>query len=345
MKKSIIILVIILIIGIAGFLFYNTYYVGGLKPVNADNEDVAVFEVEKGQSVNGVAKRLVAQNLIKNEFAFKQYAKKNGLTDIKAGKYELKQSMSVDEILNIFVSGKALDENPTVTIPEGYNVEQIADLLSEKGLVDREKFLELCKTKTPEIEGVPSSEDVKYKMEGFLFPDTYKIAENATEEDIIELLHKQFLKVYGEEKEKAANTSLNAWELTTLASMVEEESKFDEDRPIVAGVFYNRLAKGQKLESCVTVIYALGEHRTKLYYRDLDVESPYNTYRNEGLPVGPISNPGRKSIAATFQPADTEYYYFKSDSAGKMYYSKTLAEHEAALKKSNIDPLEVNSDN
>jgi len=326
------VIVAVAVLGIGVFGVY--YYQNSLEPVVA-KADTVEFVVEPGQTLSGVSGRLENAGLIRSSMVLEIYAKLNEKQDIQAGKYALSAAMTTPELLNMLNKGKVINESRTLTIPEGYNIKQIAERLEAENFCSAEEFLTYCETAVPSFisaEGVP--ENVKWAMEGFLFPDTYQIAEGATVEDIVDKLYKQFYKVLTEEK-KAANYKgdMTDYEIMTLASIIEEEALYDEDRPLISGVFHNRIKDGMKLQSCVTVMYSLGEHRQKLYYKDLEIDDPYNTYMYADLPPGPISSPGRLAIRAALQPEETEYFYFFSTDDGKMIYSRTNREHNKNLEE------------
>lgn len=253
---------------------------------------------------------------------------------LKAGDYEFKSPISPVEALDKIQRGDVATRR--VTIPEGYNRYDVAETLAEKtGLGSRDRFLAL--TGDPTL--VRDIDPDAGTLEGFLFPDTYEYTPRTTPEELIAMMVGRFRKVYTEMPEfsqVAATRRMTVHELVTLASMIEEEARVDEERPVIASVFYNRLAKNMRLASDPTFVYAAllandydgnvnnPKHRSRL--------SPYNTYAFDGLPPGPIANPGMKSIQAVLAPEDTQYLYFVvNGTEGRHKFSRTVAEHEAAV--------------
>jgi len=296
---------------------------GTISPAGTSGEERFVeFRVENGESTSKVAERLEEEGIIKSRFLFKMIAKIKGRDrKIQAGLYHLSTNMSITDVLDILTNGAIYTID--VTIPEGFTTEMIAKRLSEKGLADEKKFLELCQK--PELfDGIPKG--VK-TLEGYLFPDTYKFGPDTTEEEIIKTMIGKFKSVY-EEVSKGYNGKLNENQIITLASIIEKEAYYDREKPVISAVFQNRLKKGMRLESCATVLYVVKRPNGPVYYADLKVDSPYNTYKYSGLPPGPISCPGAGSIKSALYPENNDYLYFVSLGDGTHHFSKTFAEHE-----------------
>lgn len=216
-----------------------------------------------------------------------------------------------------------------VTIPEGATLRQIAALLAVEGLVDGEQFLELAMDSSVASSYVPEAET----LEGFLFPDTYEFVEGQTEDAIIEAMVQRFFQAFPiEDKLRASQLGRSLHDIVTLASIVEKEAVVDREKPIIAGVFYNRLKKGMRLQADPTVLY--GRHRRgRIRTRDLRANHPYNTYIHRGLPPGPIASPGAAALKAALEPAQVNYLYFVSKNNGTHHFSKTLREHNRAVRK------------
>jgi len=221
-----------------------------------------------------------------------------------------------------------------VTIPEGYTVTQIEEILAEKGIVDRTRFREALKSEDFSLPYLsPAPRDPRH-LEGFLFPATYEFPAGLAEKEIIGLMLQRFDAVLTPELQRRSQAmGLSVREVVTLASLVEREARLDEERPIIAAVFLNRLRRGMRLESCATIQYILGKQKEKLTYRDLQIPSPYNTYLHDGLPPGPIANPGLASIKAVLYPAEVDYLYFVARGDGSHYFSRTLGEHQTAARR------------
>jgi len=211
-------------------------------------------------------------------------------------------------------------------------VEQIAALLEEKGLARRDRFLALAREYAP-FDRESSRPDVKYRAEGFLFPDTYRISKGAGEEEILQTMAGEFQRRFTPElREKARAIGLSAYEAIVLASLIEREVQVAKERPMVARVFLNRLQLGMPLQSCATIQYILGYPKEELTIADTQLPSPYNTYLHPGLPPGPVASPGLASIQAALNPAEGDWLYFVVDGkTGGHRFSRTLAEHEAAI--------------
>lgn len=331
LKIAIYILAIIALLGVLGAIYVNSLF----QPVEplADAEKIQV-EIPKGSNPSDIARILMDNDLIKNELIFQLYVKTSGNdVALKAGKFELSKNMDLKEVTNQLVNGEAIIETVKFTIPEGYTVKQIAARLAEQGLVDEERFLQLAKEGDFDyefIKQIPDDPDIGYKLEGFLFPETYEVKKGASEEEIIDKMLSQFTKEWKPEWTTAIEEQgLTMHEAVTLASIVEREVVVDKERPIVAGVFYNRLDDSWSLQSCATVQFILGKQKENLTYDDLEIDNPYNTYVYQGLPPGPIGSPGRSSLEATVYPEEHDYYFFvtKKDNSGEHYFSKTYAEH------------------
>ncbi|NLZ39189.1 MAG: endolytic transglycosylase MltG [Firmicutes bacterium] len=308
-----------------------------LKPVPAmAAQEPVMVTIPAGSSTSGIAKILAENGLIRHATVFRYYAKFRGKDQgLQAGNYLFNYGMTMDEILQKLLDGDVYRPTITVTIPEGYTVEQIARRLENSGLVDTERFLELAKSMAPALGEVKSSQ--RYALEGYLFPDTYEFALDVTEEQIIERMQNRLAEVLTEDlRQRAQELGLSIHEVITLASLVEREVQVASEREIVAGVLHNRLKRKMPLQLCASVIYALGEHKTEITTQDTLVDSPYNTYQNLGLPPGPIASPGKSAITAVLYPADVDYLYYvvKGDGSGEHYFGRTLAEHEANIARS-----------
>lgn len=307
MRKIISVVVALAILVCGWFAFSDIFGIG------SGNRTVDI-KIAEGESASSIISGLKSNGLISSKTMFKLYAKK-GERVYKAGLHRLNSSMSYAEIL------KTLEEIPTqdkesVTIPEGYELRQIADLLAEKGFVNKDIFLREAQIGDFEYSFVKEIPQRENRLEGYLFPDTYNISNDMTEREIIDMMlanfNKKVIQIYEE-----AQTSYTMDEVVTLASVIEREAAGDEDRGKVASVFSNRLAKGMKLESCATVQYILKERKSVLSNEDTQIDSPYNTYRNSGLPIGPIASPGAESFKAALWPEQTNYLYFMASADGK----------------------------
>ena len=329
---------LIFILILLSFLYGYFYYNNGLKAVSTpDNSYEKVIVIPKGSGVKSIAKILEKENIIKNSFVFELYCKINKKSEsIKAGKYSFNNSMSVSEIVDVMVSGRALIDTVKFTIPEGYNLSQIEERLYNLNIVDRESFNAALESGSYDYDFIEQIPDREKKLEGYLFPDTYEIYRETSAEAIIDKLLGQFDKVFTEEyRNRAKELNMTIDEVITLASIIEREAKLDDERKIISGVFHNRLKKNMLLQSCATVQYLLKEQKEELSFEDLEIESPYNTYKYSGLPPGPIASPGLKSIEAALYPEDVEYLYFRAKNDGSHIFTKTYDEHRKAENKIN----------
>lgn len=325
MKKKIIIsFVIIFIFAFIGFKIYSDA-VKIIKQPFMGNSGTITIEVNNGDSLNKVINSLYSEDKIANSYLVKWYIKKQKLnTNIKPGKYTVNQTVSLESFVNMLNEGKYNINAAKVTIPEGYNVEDIASLLEEKGVIGKEEFIKECKEyELPSY--IKTDSKRKYALEGYLFPDTYEFIKGMKGKEIIDVMIKNFEKNI-QDIEKKSNTVIDKQEIDKIiikASIVEREAQHKDERATIASVINNRLEKKMKLQMDATVEYALGEHKTIYSYKDIAVESPYNTYVVEGLPIGPIGNPGKASIAAVINPDNTDYLYYVSifDGTGKHFFT------------------------
>ncbi|NPV42475.1 MAG: endolytic transglycosylase MltG [Firmicutes bacterium] len=295
-----------------------------------------IIEILPGKNTSQIARLLKHEKLIKNEKVLIIYAKIKGLdSKLKAGKYILHPAMSIPEIVKDLSEGNVLNESIRFTIPEGLELKEIAQLLEKKGLVDSKYFIEIAKVENfpfDFLKGLPGDTT----LEGYLFPDTYEVNKDIGEKGIIKIMLKRFENIFNADfVSRARELRLSVHEVITLASIIEREAKVDDERPLISSVFHNRLKIGKLLQSCATVQYALGERKETLLFKDLEIDSPYNTYKVPGLPPGPISNPGKASIKAALFPAETDYLYFVSNGDGTHTFSRTYGEHLRTINRNN----------
>ncbi|MGM7702414.1 endolytic transglycosylase MltG [Pseudalkalibacillus sp. Hm43] len=324
MNKRIILQISLLIV-----LVISVWVVYESMPYFDDTEES--ITVRAGQSLDEVADNLHKEKLIKNKMFFVLYGKVQGLDgQVKKGTHNISSSQSIASIYKELITSP-LEEGITVTIPEGFSVEQIASRLEKVGLIDRKAFLDIAKTgkgvQHPLLKEIKAKKGVTYRLEGYLFPDTYSFQKQTSSEAIIERMISRFDEV---QKEIGTRKDFSLHEWVTLASIVEKEAVVDKERELIAGVFHNRMEDDWRLQSCATVQYVLDKPKERLLYKDLEVESPYNTYVNEGLPPGPISNPGKQSLIASKNADNHDYYFFvvKGDGSGEHHFSKTFKEHQ-----------------
>ncbi len=321
------------------FLFLAAYIGYGhvkelLKPPSKQTVYIIV-DIPKGYSFKQVAQLLEEKGLIRSKEVFSLlawYRKEAAL--IKAGEYKLSPSMPPQKILEILVSGQVVQH--LITIPEGYNMFQIADLLQRAKLAQKKEFLSVCTDKTFLSKlGINWEESA----EGYLFPDSYFLPKSVSARDIAKNFISRFWDIWkGNGLDKRANElGLTIHQVVTLASIVELEAAVQEEKPIIASVFWNRLKRGMPLQADPTVKYGIMIERKikkkRLSWKDLRKATPYNTYTQYGLPKGPICNPGLISLKAVLYPQKTDYLYFVSKGNRTHYFSKTLKEHNRAVKR------------
>jgi len=268
--------------------------------------------IAENSSAKAIADVLYGAKVISSKVVFRAVVKLSGRSKgLKAGTYLISPRASVFSIARMIISGKGKFEK--ITIPEGYSSVEIAGALASKGVINKEKFLELVNNK---------------QLEGYLFPDTYYFDRNLPEQVVIDKMLKEFDKNFTPGMQaRADELKMGKKKIITLASIIEKEAVVADERPLISGVFYNRLKKGWMLESCATIQYALGVHKPKLSFKDTRIDSPYNTYKCYGLPPAPICNPGRDSINAALYPAQTDEMFFVAGSSGAHIFSKYYSEH------------------
>lgn len=343
MLKKISVTLVVFLLVICTTLLIVSYKVNDIVRHPFKNKQ-SKFEVKvkNGDTVYSIIDSLENKKNTFNSYVMKWYIKKEKMnTNIKPGSYYFPNDVTIEKFIGNLKSGLYNENAVKVTIPEGYNIEQIAKLLEDKKVISKDKFLTACAAYTlPSY--IKQDSKRKYALEGFLFPDTYEFLFNMDGKDIIDAMTSRFQYVF-KETEKKANLSIKDEDIDniiTMASIVEKEVADKEERVEAASVFYNRLSKNIKLESCATILYSLGIddiyklHKDgKLYYNDLKVNSPYNTYLIEGLPAGPISNPGIACIEAALNPAKTDYLYFVSTNDGKHFFTSDYKKFEEVKSK------------
>ncbi|WP_128103252.1 endolytic transglycosylase MltG [Paenibacillus sp. DCT19] len=335
----ILLLVIVVAAGGAGAYAWNM-----MRPLEASTEPI-VFEIKSGTGTSKIAEQLQQEGLIRSGLAFKGYLKwKKQGSNFMAGTYSMNPGVSYEEIVNKLNNGEVVPEEMVkFTIPEGYTVLQMADKLSEEGIVDREEFIKLANDPSAFdvdiIKDVPVDEELRYVLEGYLFPETYELKKDSSTHDVMQRMLEEFqtrVNSIPDLEKELQEKNLSLHELLTIASLVEREVVVDAERPLVAGVIYNRIHQDMKLEIDATVQYLLDKPKARLLFKDLKVESPYNTYLNKGLPPGPIASPSLPSIQAALQPEASEYLFYvtKKDGSSGHLFAKTYKEHQQNIAKS-----------
>ena len=303
-KRGQIIFIVVLIVFLFIFVFFTFFK-------NREGREIEVF-IPKGSSPVKIARILKDSDIISYPKLFIATVKVFGYSKhLQAGLYDFNDGDSLLTVIMKLKNGE--NKNVKVTIPEGFTIKQIGETLENKNVCNKDKFIGIATAK---------------KLEGYLFPNTYFLPPQSDENDVIKVLNDEFNKYWTREKEdRLRQIKMSKKDVIILASIVEREAVAEEERPIIAGVFLNRLKKRMRLESCATVIYAMGQNKERLTYEDLEFQSPYNTYRHFGLPPAPICNPGAKAIDAVLFPTITNSLYFVSKGNGTHFFSDTLEGH------------------
>lgn len=297
-------------------------------PVPVLPEKRGYVHVEEHMTAAEVSEMLSDNGFIQNRLWFRCVSKITGQEgQLKAGEYIMDSRMSLKEMLEKLTSGKS--EAAQLVIPEGYTVWQIAKAAAKLGNITEDEFLEAARDSSllyPYMRGNRGS--VTFPTEGFLFPDTYFVARNASARDMVSMMLENFdRRLNADMKQSIEDKNLSIYQFVTLASLVEKEAKYDEDRPMIASVFLNRLNIRMKLKSDASISYATGSHKAAYSVAETKYDSPYNTYVYEGLPPGPIGNPGMDSMEAVLQAPETSYLYFVADGEGHNYFAMTYEDH------------------
>ncbi len=280
------------------------------------NGDV-LFVVSPGEGVKNIGLKLYQEDLIWHHYFFNIYAFVSGKgSQLKAGHYLIKDPVTVVDMVNLLYSGNVVDQK--ITIIEGWNKNDIAGYLSQTiDNFDKDNFLSLVNSQN---------------LEGYLFPDTYNIPYSYSEKEIIKIMIDNFNSKITEEM-RSDMTDKSLFEIITMASIIEKEVRSSEDMALVSGILWKRIEYGTPLQSCATIVYITGKKSVQVSTEETKIESPYNTYINRGLPIGPISNPGLSSIKAAIYPKDSDYFFYLSKSDGETVFSKTFDEHIQAKNK------------
>jgi UPF0755 protein len=323
LKRDITLIVLLTLILLSVTIIYHKIF----TPVS-QNTPEKIINIPEGSGIKTISRSLKSAGLIRNATAFYLLSVVRGKSSLKAGEYNLNPGMTPFEILDILEQGRVVQHK--ITIPEGFNIFQIANLFGEKNLSDKELFLDLCSDPNIleywDIHGATT--------EGYLFPETYFFSKGISERRILDAMIRNFWKIFKPEMaERAREMGFTVHEIVTLASLVEKETALAEERPLISAVFHKRLKEGIRLQCDPSVIYGLKNFNGNLTKKDLLKRTPYNTYKKRGLPPGPIANPGLGCIMAALYPADVDYKYFVSRNDGSHEFSSTLRQHNRAVLK------------
>jgi UPF0755 protein len=326
LSVAILLILIFLFIGAAGVYLNIVSY--AQKPPNTAPVEQAVV-VQSGQGFKTLSTLLYQKGVILHPVKFRLFARIKGYDKrIKAGEYMLSSVMTPEKILETMVEGKVYLHR--LTIPEGYNLKQIARAVENAGFASESDFLKAAAD--PDLvhaKGIDAQ-----TFEGYLFPDTYYFPRGVTPENIISAMVKRFWSVFKPEWEEQTKTlGMTIHQVITLASIIEKETAVPDERPVISSVYHNRLKRNMRLESDPTVIYGMGDFNGNITRKDLERPTPYNTYIMKGLPPGPISNTGAKAIEAALYPADTKFLYFVSRNNQTHHFSTNFKDHNRAVRK------------
>ncbi|MBL7058090.1 endolytic transglycosylase MltG [Patescibacteria group bacterium] len=323
---------ILIIIIITGLVYF--FYTQEIKtPINQLDEDIE-FIIERGESMSTIANNLVSHKIIKSPLYFKFYIWKQKLgSKFQAGAYRINSSKNITEIVDIFVNGKTFGDQTTIKLIEGWSNYDIKNYLLSNNISSEDAITTLEKPITDQISQIKDFNFLQLApktatLEGYLFPDTYKIYKNATLNNIlIKILAHFESKISTEMLADIEKQGKSLHEVIIMASLIEKEVQSAEDMKIVSAIFWNRLNQGMRLESDATLSYLLKDKKSAHSLSDLKIDSPYNSYKYTGLPPTPISNPGINAIVAAIYPAKSDYLFFLTGNNNKTYFAKTYAEH------------------
>ena len=328
-KKLCIIATAIFVLAVAGVL--------GWMHIMGDNKEFAkegaqIVHVKLGMTTADIADMLHEKQLVKNPKAFKFEARFKGLANkLQAGMYKIEGGMSNGAIVNEFANGRI--ELIDFIVPEGFNVVKTGRKLESLGLGSAEKFIELAKNYAPYDYMKTDNPHVIFKSEGFLYPATYKVPYGASEEEYLHIFVRHFNEVMKKNGvlDAVEKRDLNMRDVVNMAAMVEMEAVYAEEQPRIAGVFLKRVEIGMPIQSDTTIQYILGAQKETITFKDTEIDNPYNTYQNYGLPPGPIGSPSLSAIQAVLEPEQTDYLYFVAQNDGHHRFSRTYAEHLRAI--------------
>lgn len=327
-----ILFVLILVAAYFAASMYSEYNSKGV----AEGEPVTI-EIKQGEGTWDIAEKLKEEGLIKYKSVFFLKVRNMGAASkLRYGTFELYKESGLESIIKSLTSGGALKEEAMFTVPEGYTIEQIAVKLEEEGFCSANEFLQAVEQEYDYwfLESVPADAEVNYRLQGFLYPETYAIADDMTAEDIVTVMLEQFGTLYTKDMEaKAASLGKTTYEVVIEASIIERETSVDSEKVTIAGVIKNRLEDGMKLQIDPTFLYPITEglyNITDVTYEHTLYDSPYNTYQNTGLPPGPIANPALSSLEAALNPEEHDYFYYHTDTEkndGSHLFTETYEQH------------------
>ncbi|PYZ98780.1 aminodeoxychorismate lyase [Alteribacter lacisalsi] len=347
-RKIVLICFVLIVLTVGGAIGGAYVFItSAIGPVDEDNSELKEVEIPMGSSSAGIGEILEEEGLVDNSTIFRYYVRYRNESGFQAGTYELSPSMNMDEIIASLKDGRIDEEyNLIFTIPEGRWLEEVMETIAEETeheyddlmdlMTDEDYLQELVSQYDILHSSILENEDIRYPLEGYLFPARYDFTdENPSKEDIIEQMVARMEGVYNNVQAEYGSTDYSAHELLTLASIIEGEAAGDDEREAISGVIYNRLNRENpmRLQMDPTAVYGYGERVSSPTREQTNAENPYNTYQIDGIPPGPINNPGAASISAAFNPDEHDNYYFYHDTDGTIYMSETYEEHQEVLRE------------
>ncbi|MDO4280483.1 MAG: endolytic transglycosylase MltG [Peptococcaceae bacterium] len=315
-----------------------------LVPVDSDSEEVVEVEIPNGAVVSDMGDLLKARGIIRSSQAFDLYVRVKGTAgNLQAGVHRLSPSMTLSQVVVKLQEGAQEAGLTKIAVQEGLTVDQIGDVIADSTSFSKEDFLNLMTDRDflgtlvqdyPFLETSYNAEGVRYVLEGYLFPATYDFNEEEGLEGLVRQMLDKMQTVVDKYQSQIDSSSYSLQDIMSIASLVEKEGGTGEDRKLIAGVFYNRLAQNMPIQSDISVLYALNTHKEVVTYEDLEVDSPYNLYKNAGLPPGPMNNPGEEAIQAALEPEASNYLYFYANiKTGEVFYTDSYEQHQAWQKE------------
>lgn len=345
MARRIFILSVLSLAVLLGFGFW--YQQGIAKPLDPEAKEKSIFHIEKGSGFLDIAKNLKQEGFIANRWLFVLYVLfRREQSALQAGNYQLSPAMNIREIAKEIVAGRVAQDQ--ITILEGWDLRDIGWYLESRGLFQAEELFELVGFPLVDYsvaKDIPAPKDFSREfdflkdkpsnvsLEGYLFPDTYRLVKGERLEEVVKRMLENFGKKVNPLRAEIASQGKSIFEIVTMASMLEKEVASFEDRRLVSGILWKRLEAGIPLQVDATISYITGKKTTNISKKETEIDSPYNTYKYPGLPKGPISNPGLESIMAALYPEESDYWYYLSAPDGTTIFSRTLEEHNKAKAK------------
>lgn len=325
---SFIMLIVIMVVSI-GILYYSTIK----KPFNLNEK--TIYTIKENETLYSIIDDLNSKGILRNKIFLKTYVKMNKInSNIVAGDYDITKDTSFEQFIKDIVNGQQSTSLAKITIPEGSNINEIAEVLDKNGVISKTDFINSVKEYVvPSF--VKTNTEKRYSLEGYLFPDTYRFNKDVTGKEIIDIMLNRFKEILSQ-AESESNTKIDEnkiEEIVNIAAMIEKEAKVDEERSIISSVIDNRLKINMKLRIDATVLYAIGYHKDVVTLNDVKVESPFNTYYVNGLPIGPICSPGKSSLIAALNPKSTNYLFYFSKKDDTHFFTSDENIFESEKKK------------